>query len=341
MNKIYELTIIGGGILGCLTALIFKNKFPNSSILLIDKGEIGDSGATSVSRGIIRAFDFEEKLIQSNIEGIMYYKKKFDSKFISLTGMYYRVPKTHYEYAKKISNEYSTEEYPIYLKKFCELNLEMVGWFSDDDIIYEPHGGYGDPSLICHYIKSILKDEKNLTILENSEVKYINNGYVYTNELKFHTKKIVVSVGANINHFYKDDDVFFKEISVGKLNHNSLGTNSSIIDGIENSYFRPEGYNKVTSGSKLNSIYTIPVDIPSISTDIQLSDSLERAELCFKKTKFELDINQNKTRALDCYSVNSVPIIKCINNIIFAYGLSGVGFKSAPSIANKIIKLME
>ena len=41
-----DLLIVGGGIVGATTALFYKDKFPDHSVLLVDKGEMPEGAST-------------------------------------------------------------------------------------------------------------------------------------------------------------------------------------------------------------------------------------------------------------------------------------------------------
>lgn len=355
--KTYDLTIIGGGIMGLMTAYYAAQK--GLSVLLLEKRTIGNQQAASYSftrtfrtdylntlyaslaykaRGLwleIQALSSEKFLIEAGCLNVA--KNTVTSKINQTYGAksYQVISKLGYNPTK-----YSRDQL---VKKYPQINAD-AGWL-------DKLGGYLD----LQKIKTCLINElqkQGVMIVENVNILAVNDTKIFTNKAQYSTKKIVITAGiwtneilelvqnnklllplsldrpkeckyyypANKADYLPDKFPVFAYLDIGIYGHPIFDYDKGAV---KISYYNPTDM-EVVNNSSVNSISEfVRICLPDLK-DAKTED-VSDADKCY----YDLVSDDN-------FIVGALP---GFNNIFVGCGWRGTGYKFAPLIGKIMSQL--
>lgn len=227
MPKIYDYTIIGGGIAGCCVAHFLSQQ--NSNILLIDQHSSVAQGASGAAGAFLspllgKANAFKTLVNDALRFSIMFYKTNFGN-FIINNGVL-RIPK----------NEIDRQKFFTYEKDF-DYTLKDDGFFFDiGSLVFSKELCNAmtqniDQQLNCH-VKD-LRDENGIWIINNSiktkniifttgaDVSLIQESYIHIRPVW--GQRIICNTTSNLTHSYHKEcsisPTINHKISIGATHH--------------------------------------------------------------------------------------------------------------------------
>lgn len=342
MHLNVDICVIGGGVIG--SSIAYFTSASNARIALLERSQVGKAGATAVSRGILRVYDPLLPLAQLSKSSLTYYSRWAEMGAYGTTptchsGMLYRLNQRNVEQAQRIVENLSDNDYSVYLGPLRDINVDVgdLAWSASDYVIYEPHGGFGDPAATA---QQFMKGAQNrgARLLENTSVLSIEQEKnqqwrVITPEHVLTTSVVVVAAGAYISDVIHSTSCYTRSIPIvclkQKINH---GVTSSIIDEISNTYIRPLNTEQFIAGSQLYD----KGHWSNLQQEInihQINDALKRtSKVLNNSSKLEV---QSGVVGFDAYTEDLLPLVGEFADqvgLYFATGFSGRGYKLAPAI---------
>ena len=348
MRGMYDVIVVGGGVYG--TACSYFLKTDNNNVLLLEQGKIGSRGATSYSRGIVRAYDPDLTLRDislSSIKSFLNWEKNSlpgKSPYTS-SGFLYLMDKQQAQKAKTFQSVYSCGYYPIDILSSIEI-AKSFPWIKDTEGkigIFERNGGYGEPSLTAVNFSYGFK-AKGGEVYENCEaqsIRYNDNG-LWEVELyggrTLDTRVLLLTTGAYTTSLLPHLPIFTRSISLTQMRAESNQVDVSIVDEKIETYVRPGDGRSFYCGSQVYNSATHPKNLPPIHQD-EVSDSVERLNALLQPGLKTTPINRIK--GFDSYTEEKRPIIQFMPKVIGLYlatGFSGRGYKCCISLSQTIAK---
>lgn len=349
-NNIYDVVIIGGGVIGA--SIFFHVSQKTSNLCLIESNEIA-SGCTQYSGGIIRCFHPNEVLIEKAIMSWNYYKN-----FEKHTGIYCNFNTTGFLFFPKIEDisfaKKSAEKFnpkvPMRWYDEKQLNLQFSNILNTSHYgaIYEPMSGYMDP-------KSVTKSWVRAAVNNNAQVfeKATFKNLIYKDQKligiettlgTFKGNNIVIATGPqtpflldqmNIQH-----NLYSQVIQVDRrLATTFINNHPAYIDDCYNLNGRPEEFNNIYIGypTYKRLVY---------NSDISRQDISHSEIICINGKKrwrwVDKSILIDSLCSADCYNTEGDGVVSNLKekNLYLATGFSGGGFKIAPWVGREIVKLI-
>lgn len=342
-----EVAIIGGGVIGASIAYFISQTGVKS--LLIERGQIGKEGSTSVSKGILRVFDPILELAQISTIGMDYYLnwEKNQAPGASPThhsGMLYRLKPENVANAQQVIDAVHSEAYPIYLNQTPDSTLKQSGvdWQTADAMIYEPKGGYGNPTLTAQ--RFLQGAQKNGTqVFDNTTVLSIHpvlnhsehRWELSTPEQSIRCNQVIVAGGAYCMDLLVNLACYTRSISIPEFKIDSTdfrATSVSLIDEVENTFIRPLDDSRFIAGSQLFEM-THWSNLTKTVNHRQVYDAQTRAQKTLHDS-IQLSSHGGET-GFDAYTQDLMPLmgeLEQSQGIYLASGFSGRGYKMAPAV---------
>lgn len=346
-RKIQDLVVIGGGIIGTLSAYMARKKFPQWSITVIDKGKIGN-GASAYSAGLdaiqssnayhrrlaIRSQYLYQKIQNSiknidifPIESIWVVNKKFEKKFYKeMTG-----------YQGKL-NQIDSNMLPKSPFKISSSQL----------FISDTHTHYANPGCVAQAIIQHLSTRPSFFYYESTEVCQIvkkeSNLLVRLSDGRsIIAKKIILAIGPWIHklfsEWFNNKKVRIKKIVALHLYKKLDENNKALIFLNDDCFFLP------IKNKYLFSFCSREWDCFPDNGNLHISrNDLQIAKKLLARTTYGLENFITGAQVFcDAYTVNKLPSIEKnpdMQDLIVISGCSGTGFRIAPAVAEEAVKLL-
>lgn len=343
-----DVLVLGGGVIGTSIAWFAAKEGLNVS--LIEKGGIGQGGATAVSRGILRVYDPLKPLADLSLEGVSFYLNWPENLGESPTrhpGMIYRLKEENLTTAETLIRSLDNGDYPLALCRFGELKdrFRDLRWQDDDWVIYEPRGGFGDPLLTAKRFATGAA-EQGATIHEHTTVReicYEKAGYwrVTTHGETFFSKVLVLAMGAATTDLLNSLPQRTRSIAISRFKAKGQASETSVIDEKSGTYLRPLDEQHFIAGSQQYA-YTHWSLLGDQSSAVQQADAEDRVGGVL--TDCALAEDQSNTLGFDGYTEDFLPLVQFADDhphLILATGLSGRGYKMSPAIGRQVLGLIQ
>ncbi|NIF23423.1 NAD(P)/FAD-dependent oxidoreductase [Candidatus Pantoea multigeneris] len=350
-----NVVIIGGGVIG---SAIFHHlsKYGNNKVTLIEKDEVGQQGATSVSGGILRCFHNSLSLTSEANYGLNFYrdiaqKENFPGNFIQ-TGCVYPVhTQSDFDYVKELAIKYkSIINIEIFDSDRVQELMPFINWSNYQGAVFEPDAGYLCPRAASQFFIDEGSNAENTVINKTKCLRIVRQ---YRNVIGVETTAgfipadiVIVAAGAWSGRLAEDSDITLpaslrvKAIQMASVQSNVLRENviPAFLDEVTGAYGRGAQEGGLMFGASYNMWDIDPNDFPT-------HDELQH-EIIMKECKrlFNLpDIDScQQIRMFDCYTDNDRPLV-CSSDtrgLFWATGFSGGGFKFAPYVAERIFEII-
>tara|TARA_B100001142_G_scaffold198764_1_gene197530 strand:- start:337 stop:1530 length:1194 start_codon:yes stop_codon:yes gene_type:complete len=347
-----DIVIIGGGIIGCSIAMYLSQKGVDS-ITLIEMNSLS-SGATHKSGAMIREFYQNDFLIEMAKES----KKLFEKSTIKInkSGRLYLFSEENKSAVEKNMelNQKIGVNLDILSKEKIEKFIPDINLNNVEIGFFEPDAGYVDSVESTYYFaKQAQKNGVNIctqTKLESIELNKNKIKSVTTNKGTIQTNKIINATGAWANYINKSVDenlpIFALRVQQAFLKMNSYfdPVKYCLMDYVNGTYMRPDLGNNYIVGEELGFEQSdiVSPDYYNKSSDNDIISNY-KSKIENRIPRFKQSILKGGHAALYDMTPDSNPIIgksHKIENLYFAVGLSGHGFKLAPIIGKLLSDLI-
>lgn len=341
MEKMFDVVILGGGIMGMSTAFeLSKNE--GLKIAVFEQDTVGNAGATSVSGGIIRAFDFNINHALMTLLSIDQHRKNKKSMDFVTDGHFYMIPKNDFNRALDVLKLFLKYRYPFHVLSHEEaLKLAPDLIFDKDElIIWEPTSGYANPSKMAHFLKDSYVQNGG-SLFESTKVEMLKKTKDGLTEIVvkgevFHAKKIVISMGAGNRQFLEKHNYVTQNKRI-EIIKGSLGNSPKIAfnDFHSGLYSRP-----IEGNGRIIGIPQPVFNIDPYTSEKTFNESLfkDNAKISGRVNGYKYKDEFEKISSADSYTESELPTIRFIQkNWLLIDGLNGAGFKMYPALTNYVL----
>lgn len=344
----YDVVVLGGGIMGIsIAAKLAKRK--QAKIALLEKKQVGNNGATKVSGGFIRVFDFNITHAKLTMASLQEHQKREEIMNFRRNGHLFILDKTALNKAMPVLEEFTKHQYPFKIlnnEEVKKIAKEAIQISSNEIAIWEPKAGYANPQKMAYQ----LKDEflyhggdlfENHTI-ENCTENKDGSTSIQTNKGVFTTKALVICLGAWNRSFLKNKNIDCEnkliELVHAKTNLSPNEERKCFHDNATGMYSKPISKNIQLVG--------LPQDIYNVDPTIDGTFGNDFFETNASTLKARISDYEHanivqKISSADSFTKNTKPEIRKIKkNWTLVNGFNGAGFKMYPAISEYVCKKM-
>lgn len=334
-----EVCVIGGGVVGATLAASLCER--NIETVLLEAGTVAGQGASALSGGLVRCYDPDPTIMALashalNVQRKTHFGEVFSSAILR-TGMLYRAAPTQAAQIEYALSKYNCAEYPV--RSLSAGEVDEMSWCvarrNDRVNLYEPNAGIGDVRMAARLMANIVMHQGML--LEHAKVEAIDmekkdKCRIYTAQATFSCRVVVIAAGA-WSHQLCSQEMEVRTIPLARLYGADL-PHIPVIDAPALAYAIPTGRDVVQVGCQPR---THATHIKELSAPNQghKEDALRRLRditgACSKARVLDV------LAGYDSYSRDGRPLMGFTSNsspCYIASGLSGIGFKLAPALAD-------
>lgn len=334
----YDVAVIGAGIVGASIAARISSA--GLAVALIDKSAAGACGASALSGGLVRLYDadpllmdlaaFSIGLMDDGIFAGTY------ARALQRSGAIYRAAPEQMDDLCRAIEQHASSRYPMRLIASRELDGGQFPRCPDPARVnlYEPHACIGNVRLATHLMADVVR--RNGLLLEHCEVRAIDcrsphEVHIGLGESTLRCRAVVVAAGGWSRQWVPGLQLQTRSIPLARvLTDTECGM--PVIDAVSQSYLIPLARQVVQTGCGFRDTQQFPDDLPA--TDLRnRQDAVERVrQLTGCANPEVLDV----LPGFDSYSPDARPLLGFIaeeSPLFLATGMSGLGFKFAPGIA--------
>lgn len=342
MPPLNNIAIIGGGLAGSSLALEFSQA--GIECTLFETEVVGGAGASAISRGIVRVFDTNPRLMMQSLQGLkqwQYINTLFPGVFVECGCLYLLAPE-HYEIAKLHLDQLAAAGYHPQLLTdqasiiSCQPLLSDRKLPADQCAIWEPQGGYVNTRLACQLMVNWAR-QKGSTVLEGvtvSDWKKFDDGIQITTANQVLTyDAAILATGARLNELRQDSDVFCRSIPLSLMySPDGNSPQQCLIDETIGGYLRPEQGDWFYAGGAEQIDVSHPSQLPMMDEAV-FSQNQDIAGTMLGQSGF---VQQSTLMGYDGYRRGFEPLVQTCSQLnrlgIFA-AFSGRGAKYIPAAA--------
>ena len=346
--KVYDVIVLGGGIMGIsIAAKLTRRK--NTKIALIEKGQVGNSGATKASGGFIRAFDFNLNHVQLTMASLEEHSTREKIMDFKRNGHLFIIKKKDLSKSMPVLELFMKYNYPFEVLDSKEAKVlvnEAIQILPNEVAIWEPSAGHANPQVMAHRLKNEFLNEGG-NLFENHNIESCaeneeGTNFINTNKGLFTAKKVVICLGAWNRFFLKDKNIECEnkliELVHVKTRLSQNKDRNCFHDNDTGMYSKPI--------SKKIQLVGLPQEIHNINPDenIFLGEEFYQTNASLFKSRIS-DYNHSKIvkkiSSADSYTKKEMPEIRRIQkNWTLINGLNGSGFKMYPAISEYVCNEM-
>ncbi|MBX8544222.1 FAD-binding oxidoreductase [Pseudomonas cichorii] len=337
----YEIAVIGAGIVGASIAA--KLSSTSVSVALIDKGAAGALGSSSYSGGLVRLYDADPLLMELAAysiglmdEGIF---ATTYSNALRRTGMIYRVAPDRLEDVWSAIRQHARVRYPMHLVGTHELDgVHYPHCHKEPRVnLFEPRASVGNVRQAVALLSNVVRQYGLL--LEHSEVRSIDcrsshDVRIELGSATLRCRAVVIAAGAWSPDLLPGMDFGLETRSIPLARVMTESTwLMPVIDAVTQTYGIPLTRNIVQTGCGLREAGAWPESL-ALPDERHALDASQRVQQLSASTGLisVLDV----LPGFDSYSADGRPLVGFCGEhspVYMATGMSGLGFKLAPAIA--------
>ncbi|QHI35952.1 hypothetical protein IMCC3317_13000 [Kordia antarctica] len=355
LTKTFNLTVIGGGIIGAWTMHLAKTMFPHWNILLVDANLVGNGtsrysasldmpgGHTSLRRKLVKSSQENWKKLLSDAPSLAI--KDINAFGISKKEELQTIRK---HFFSSISEEDNHEKYLKKLQRF----LPGFNVTNDQSLFHIPFAQYATQNNVAEQIISNLRKEDKCTIIEGFEVKSVSkmkDSLMLTaeNGIVINTKNVIEATGP----WMLTGPMSSKCASLGVRNKKIVALHieakphpdAPVIYSFDNEAFLlPRHEEGRWLFSFRSEIWNVMPKLEELK--INSDDLLTAKDVLNSLYPPFVELISGGRSFCDAYGVNGDPIIKSISgleNYVIAGAGSGSGFRLAPGIAIEALTILK
>ena len=345
MSMDYQVAVIGAGIIGASIAA--KLAHLGVSVALIEQGTAGGRGASAYSGGLLRLYDSDPLLMALAARSIgLLDDEPFASAYtpaLRRTGMLYRAALEELGPLRDAIGQYHCEQYPMRL-----LDRDQLATLHPPSVaaprrlcLYEPHAWVGNVRQAAAALAGQVR--RNGLLLEHTEVEAIdcrsrNEVRLTLGEATLRCRAVVIATGAWSGQWLHQG---LAGDPGGGLEARSIPLARvacdedwplPIIDAATHTYGIPLTPRLVQTGCQPRATAALPAQLPAPDARHAADARIRLERLSSGRAGRIVDI----LPGFDGYTPDGRPLVgfcSAQSPLYLATGLSGVGFKLAPAIA--------
>lgn len=337
MSMDYQVVVIGAGIIGASIAA--KLAHLGLSVALIERGTAGASGASSHSGGLLRLYDDDPLLMALAARSIdLLNDEPFASAYtpaLQRTGMLYRAAPQALDSMQDAIARYGSERYPLRLLDRQQLAALYPSLPADEEniVLFEPHAWVGNVRQAAAALAGQVRS--NGLLLEHAEVTAIDwlsrhEARVNVGATSVTCRAVVIATGAWSGQWLPSG-LEVRSIPLARV-RSAEPWPLPVIDAVSQSYGIPLAARLVQTGCQPRALASCPTRLPT-PNEHHAADGLARIGCLSGAGEHQvIDV----LPGFDGYSPDGRPLVGFLDQaspLYIATGLSGVGFKLAPAIA--------
>lgn len=333
MNMDYQVAVIGAGIVGASIAARLLQR--GLSVVLLEQGSVASRGASASSGGLLRLYDADPLLMQLTAHSLrVMAEAPFSDTYtraLRRSGVLYRADIAHESALEAAIERYASAEYPL-------RRVQGFGPWSaraDRAELYEPHACVGDvrgaTARLCQRVR------RDGLLIEHCRVEFIDwqadgSAHIQLGEARLDCQTVVLASGAWTHRLLPELALQSRAIPLARVQTEAAWP-LPLIDAVSGSYAIPLGPHLVQSGCGLRDRALLPEQLARPDAR-HIEDARQRVgQLAGGGRVRVLDV----VPGFDSYSADGRPLLGFVDEprgLYVACGLSGVGFKFAPGIAD-------
>jgi len=313
-----------------------------ADVALVERATCASAGASAYSGGVVRLYDADPLMMRLGAHALRARRTSsvgaaFDQA-IRTTGVLYRAPEEELG-TIVAAMEAEGPDYPHRILAHGQLSdlTDFVSPRRKGVDLLEPNGGYGDVRYAAHVMAHLVRDRG--TVIEHAEVRKVGalpgggaevrlvDGY------RPHGRTVVVAAGAWSGQLIEGLPTETRSIPLGLIRV-ARAPELPIIDIPAGTYAVPSGDGLVGVGCGPRAVATSPEGLPRMGEPHRASSLAQLAALTGRPLAAE---PVTVLRGFDAYTPDNRPVLGFLDDRRTLYvisGLSGLGFKVAPAIAD-------
>ncbi|PNE59683.1 FAD-binding oxidoreductase [Paraburkholderia fungorum] len=335
-----DVVVVGGGVTG--VAIAASLSVTGKRIGIIERTRCGAAGATSLTGGIVRAYDRDRCVTHLASRAITElhttHVGRIMQRALSRTGVLHAIPLSQEAAVRSAISRFSSSTYPMTLLSRDEA-VKLTGFVEGAPerlYLWEPDGGHADAILAVRSLLATIRTSG--LVLEGHQVLGVSGKFgdieVRLRNGVLRAKVAVVAAGTWSRSLCTALPIVNHTIPFVRL-WSPKPLAFPIIDAVAGTYARPLGYGIVQVGSAVRAHGVPPDCIPSPSIH-QVNDAYQRFS-AMTGWNFTPQLALDAGAGADGYSDDGRPICGFLNEhdgIYVAAAMCGIGYKLAPAIAS-------
>ncbi len=333
MDIDYQVAVIGAGIVGASIAARLTSL--GLTVALLEQGSVASLGASAWSGGLVRLYDADPLLMQLTAHSLQVMRSPvFATTYtqaLRCTGVLYRAGVDQQADLQAAIDRHASAEYPMQW-------LQGHGLYArrDDRLdLFEPNACVGDVRQATARLCGVLRSQG--LVLEHCQVQAIDwqadgSASIHLGQARLRCRVVVLASGAWTRRLLPALALESRSIPLARV-LTERSWSLPVIDAPSASYAIPLSRHIVQSGCGLRDRAAWPQDLAPPDAR-HYHDALKRVtQLAGGGQAQVLDI----LPGFDSYSADGRPLLGFVDDqrgLYVACGLSGLGFKFAPGIAD-------
>jgi glycine/D-amino acid oxidase-like deaminating enzyme len=342
----YDVAVIGAGIVGASIAARLSTA--GLAVALIDKDAAGAGGASALSGGLVRLYDPDPLLMDLAAFSIGLMEDAIFAgtyaQALQRSGAIYRAAPEQMDDLCRAIEQHASPRYPMRLIASRELDGGQFPLCPDQARVnlYEPYACIGNVRLAAQLLADVVR--RNGLLLEHCQVRAIDcksphKVHIGLGESNLRCRAVVVAAGGWSRQWIPGLQLETRSIPLARV-LTDTAAGMPVIDAVSQSYLIPLTRQVVQTGCGFRDTQQSPDDLPA--TDLRnRQDAIERVRQLTGCSHPEvLDV----LPGLDSYSPDGRPLLGFVGEdspVFVATGMSGLGFKFAPGIAQIAFEHMQ
>lgn len=341
----YDVAIVGGGVYGCAIAY-FLSRY-GKSVAVLERGVIGDGGATRYSGGIVRIFDLDPVLTDLSLAGIPFLRDWHAFGLpgpspLHRTGLLYLLKPGSGEQALERIQAKAGDSVQALAPDERRRRFPFLREDHPALALFEPDGGYGDPRLTAKNLATGA-EAAGADVIEHCGVYGIDPAgndewRVVSSGPALRAGIVVLTAGATARTLVPSLPITVRSIPLSRAQVARDLLPLPVIDDFTDTFVRPVGREMVFCGSRAVCEARTPDELPPYG-DRQRTDAMRR--LCQLLSLGASVRFHDGILGYDAYTTSLRPIVGFHPDhpgLYLATGFSGRGYKYSVALAEAVAR---
>ena len=321
--------IVGGGILGLITAYRLVEKMPHKSILILEKNQFG--GTTTLNAaGLVSNLSLNPEILHWTVEGQWFYANLQS--------------KSKIEFSQKLKTTFVANNSSIwnrYINEFTRItNPNLPDWFKSEIPTYSSENAwYYNPSKLTTFLIQCLNSFNNVDLKSETELldikEELSGVILQTDKGKYFGNNVVLTTGPWL--WRTKEEIKVKRIISFTVNAPTSNLDTLIYLPSEGAFLLPQHEKKKWLLSVTSNQWN---ENPNTINRRMTANDWDLAKAIQEKYMPTIEITEGNVFC-DGYTASKVPQIEKVGSNIWSFhGGSGRGIRYAPAFSRILIEKM-